>query len=714
MPHSRRVLPLRPLSTHLTCLTRAAAAALLVTLMPLAAQGFSTSVRFVNFANTPRTQWGVATVPFPAGVWTAGKSFTVPGLPAELLPFGARWPDGSVRYAQLVVPLDLAAGAETVVNVVQGQSASPPFALSSWVRTGLPVFNMQLVVTGKEIGTQTAPMSLLRVVENSRFRQVLHFRARLPRTDLVYDLWLSVYSGQDHVPFELRVTSSSTESAQWLTTIEGLDLIVHGAIPSVHGAIRRGVRMSSPSTTGPNAVRLLGRTTFFDGQAQEWFGDLLFYHPTGAASEAKRAATLAAVVQADLVGVSTDWKASGAFGPFGHVPDFPPWIKDGGRAAVTAQRVAFESWVAQPGRQWEDYPLGLFPAPWSTGWQPDFGTAKLLAVFASGLPDGIAEGRFNMSEEANRPVHHRERDGRPVRVVDHPRWVTWDGRTHFSRQTSPDRLGKPFPPATVQANGWQGRDGQHWSSLTLSATYLLTGSHSLRHEMENEAQLYIAQHTVPSQRPNTSTNGMAASRSIGRTLMSMAWNYLCTGNDELAQHIGRRVHEVIRANAVGLKVKGPVRPVTLYAPNPRNLNETYWSPWEDAQAILGLEAVYRVLGDFDAHLVAVMATKSLMTWGWLITPSQLIVGTAVAWQEGGRSLTAQQYANPAYILWAFGTGFNEWSIPAVKLAMRYGQMYGDADLLARGTYVYQQLQSWRRPPTSANGLDRFFEWDAVK
>ena len=52
--------------------------------------------------------------------------------------------------------------------------------------------------------------------------------------------------------------------------------------------------------------------------------------------------------------------------------------------------------------------------------------------------------------------------------------------------------GKPCPAPAFDSHGWTGKDRQHWSSLYLTAYYLLTGKHWALREIQNEVQLYLA------------------------------------------------------------------------------------------------------------------------------------------------------------------------------------------------------------------------------
>ena len=672
---------------------------------------FATQVRFANRTSYQRVEWGLATVPFPEGVFQPGDSFGVGGLPCELIPFGSTWPDGSIRFAQLAVPLDLNPGEEQVVDLQRLSPVPYQFNSSGWVASALPRFKVKLIVVLPNAQLQVIEPSLFQVEADTEIRKSYHLRGRIPQTDLICDLWYSEFSGQDHMPFELRLTSSNAASRSFTQYIESAHLWVEGAAAHVRASKRRGARYGPVSEDGPNVVHLLGPTTFWDGQGQEWIGDFMFHHPDGV-PDPVRSSTIMATIQQPLFGVSLDWASSGGFGPFGHVPDAPAWITDGGRSAAISRRQAFDSWIRTWGDPWEDWPLGMSKFPGMTGLQPDFGAARLVHIFASGMPDGIEEGRLNASEEAARPVHHREADGTMVRVRNHPNWVAWDGRTHWHSGVSPDRLGKPSPEPSMQTQGWKGRDTQHWSSLTLASAYLLTASPSLRYELDNEAELYMAVHTLPSMKPGHSTNIETAPRAVGRTSLSMAWNYMLTGNDDLRSWMGERLRQSIYPNTLGLGVNGPVQPLLLTGPDPRQLMRDNWKPWEEAQAAMGLEAVYRTMEFTEAHSLAYMIAKTTMEYGWKTDPNDTIVGTAIGWKSNGALLSATELNDPSWVLWSYGTGFNEWSVPQVKLALRFGQMYGDTALTNLAQTVLQRLEAARVRPGNG-GWDSYAGWDAV-
>jgi hypothetical protein len=481
----------------------------------------------------------------------------------------------------------------------------------------------------------------------------------------------------------------------------------------MRGGVSRGVQPLEVMPTH-SVLQLLPAGEVWDGQAQEWWGDLLCYYPGVPASNAVlRGSTLLAAQASPFHGCATNWASSGALGPFGHIPQHPSWVTDPVRTTAL-ERARFDEWYRAPGQPWADLQRGLLSQAGSTGDQPDFGVVKMLHVFHTGLPACVEEARHAAGEEAHRTNHHREDDGSIVRSANHPNWTTWSGRTHFNTTVSRDRLGKPYPEPYAIPNGWGSKDNQHWSSLTLAAGFLLTRSYSLEMDILSEVETYMAGHTLPSMKPGWSTNSMDSPRAVGRTFLSMSWHYLLTGREDLRQRMTERVRQCVAQQWVGRNVAGPVRPLHVTDPDPRIIaNYEFWRPWEDALAVLGLEAVHRVSGQQEARDIARALAKSLFTYGWhLINGSSAEIATGIRWIPDGRSLTPAEYADPTMVVWSTGAGFELWSMPAAKLARQYAIQSGDADLLTRAQIVLQSLAGGRRTPTHRR-WDPYYEWDAL-
>ena len=133
----------------------------------------------------------------------------------------------------------------------------------------------------------------------------------------------------------------------------------------------------------------------------------------------------------EMIGVATNWPASGAFGPFGKIADPPPWWTDDGLWNQQTELDEFRTLVSTRGTDWADRQFGLLPNAAGVGDQYDFGTSNFGDVVRSTYPHRIEEMRYGAAEEAMRPVHHREWNGDIVRRVNRPNWISWSGRTHW-------------------------------------------------------------------------------------------------------------------------------------------------------------------------------------------------------------------------------------------------------------------------------------------
>lgn len=675
-------------------------------------------MRFVNESTHPRQEWGLATVPFPQGVFRTGDTFGVVGHPAVLVPFGSRWPDGSVRFAQLDVLVELAAGQEKLITVREGvQPYAGPFTPSDSLVSRLPSFGMTMLVGLPDGSSRRASLQSFRTIRRSAARESVHARARIPGTDFVIDAWFDLFDRQDGVRFEMRLTNSDATSVEWVQEVEYVALEVSGALPSIRGAIRHRILGQATSLVGPTTLLLLGQTTFFDGQAYEWWGDLAFLDPSlGLPDLPERLDNLRAILHSPLFGVATNWRSSGAFGPFGVLAEPPPWILDEGRAAALDERAEFLTHYTSPGTPFEDRPKALQPYAAATGNQDDYGVGKFVEVFASAMPQGVEEARYVGGEEAHRPVHHREADGSIVRATNRPQWISRDGRTHWSNSVSVDRLGKPYPALSPRglAHNWTGKDNQHWSSLRLAGAYLLTGSHSLAHELEVESELYMSSHTRPGQRPGMPSNSIGNGRAIGRTLLSMSWNYLLTARLELRDHVRGRVTECILPQHFGIAAGGSVRPIRVSGPDARTIaSGDWWSPWEEGQAVMGLEACYEVFGSADARTVADVVARNFVEHGWRLDFDRTVVGFAQRYLVGGQPLPPSWLSSLEHTRWA-GPLFKEWSLPALRLARRSAIRQNDALLLSRTELLLDHVEGQREPPRVGADWDSYAAWDCVR
>jgi hypothetical protein len=654
-----------------------------------------------NLAPFAREEGTAVVVPFAPGAAPELPPWHVPDTPTSWQPFGLRWPDGSVRQALCLFRSALPALGERTVTLAPGAGPELPSG-----PIGMP--NALLVVSAK-VGERLFTEQPGRVgdVESGPLRRVELRRARLGDSGLVVELLVTAWRDQQHAQVDVAVFASDPRSPAMQVDVQELAVQAHGLALVLRHAGRLGI-VQTATADGSRCVLLQNRP-LGDGQGLRRSGALV--PVTGGDAAAK--ATWQAAALAPLLGAS-DWRQSGAFGPFGQVPPLPPWLV-GERLRPYLARV-HQAFVAgdRGGDPFWCGPHGLQRFAGQTGDQADFGLVKLSLVAATGIPSLLYAVEASVLQEACRPVHFLEADGSPVDPAAHPEWVVWSGRTHWHGGVSKDRLGKPVPEPAYESHGWTGKDREHWSSNYLGAFAQLTGAHWARAELQNEARLYLAGQTVVE---GWSTSNAGAPRGAGRTALAASWQLLVTGDPALRARMDERVDRVYHSQWLGRTLPaGKVRPMAVADPDARMLDgkQRYWNPWQDALAACGFAAQHLVTGNPRARELAEGLAENVVRHGWLVTPQQVEIATAMRWQDGEPIDPARlPTAELATVQWATGTAFAEWAIGAVELARVTAARTGDQALLDRCETILQRLRSQRRPPDDG-GIDRLGEWDAMR
>jgi hypothetical protein len=543
-------------------------------------------------------------------------------------------------------------------------------------------------------------------LESNALRRVELRRARIGETGLVAELVITAWRDQPHAYVEAAVFFSDPRLPAMQCNVDELAIECRGMRLSSRHAAPLGVQQT-PTEDGSRCV-WLQKSHFGDGQGLRRLGALVPL-TAGEGDHTGLAAGLA-----PLFGATT-WRESGAFGVFGAVPELPPWLQGNALRAHLAQRHrAFVDAERKAGDPFAVFWHGQTKNAGQTGDQVDFGTVKASIVAASGLPSFLFELEPSVLQEACRPVHYYEANGEPVDPADHPEWVVWSGRTHWHAGVSKDRLGKPVPEPQFDCHGWTGKDRQHWSNNYLGAFALLTGAHWARRELENEVTLYLAGQTVD---PKFSTSGADAPRGGGRTELAASWMWLATGDERLLARMNERFDRVYFPQWAGGKYPPEyVRPMAVCRPDARMLEGScnYWNPWQDSIAAVGFGAAFRISGNQRARELAEALAMNVVRHGWLLTDKECQIATAMRWQDG-TPFTAEQIAasDPKVILWAYNTGFAEWSVGALEIARVAAKAHGYDAVAERAAAIQARVRASRQRPGDG-GIDRLTEWDAVR
>ncbi|MBL8728164.1 MAG: hypothetical protein JNM25_07025 [Planctomycetes bacterium] len=661
-----------------------------------------------NLAPNARAEGAAVVVPFAEGAVPDRPDLHVRDTATAWQPFGARWPDGSLRQALCLFRAELAPLQERALDLVPGPGPELPTG-----DVDLPPAQIEFVVTQGGTTTRAEPVPVAELEANA-LRRVQLRRVRIGTTGLVGELIVTAWRDQPHAAIDVAVFCSDPSTPRMQCGVDEVAVESRGMAIVLRHPGRLGVRQQTTAQGSRNV--LLQNTQIGDGQGIRRTGALVppLHGDGGLADSTSLAACVAPVLGA------TSWRDSGAFGPFGHVPEMPPWLRGPQLRAHFARRHrAFVDSERPGGDPFAVGNHGLDRMAGQTGDQGDFGTVKLSTVAASGLPSFLLEVEAAMLQEGCRPVHCFEADGSPVEPADHPQWVVWSGRTHWHPGVSPDRLGKDTSLPAFDNHGWTGKDREHWSSNFLGAFAQLTGAHWARLELANEVRLYLAGQTTD---PRLTTSGSGAARGAGRTELAAAWMWLATGDERLRQRMNERLELVYYPQWAGRELgQDRVRTLSVCLPDDRLLQGkfSYWNPWQDAIAAVGFGAAFGVTGNPRARELAEQVALNVVRYGWLLTPTECEIAIAMRWQDGVPLTEEQRMSgDPTVLHWAYGTAYSEWSVAACEIARVAALARGDEALAQRAATIQERLRARRRQPPAGpwdfGGIDRLTEWDAVR
>ncbi|MEQ1634103.1 MAG: hypothetical protein ABL997_17120, partial [Planctomycetota bacterium] len=615
-------------------------------------------------------------------------------------PFGARWPDGSWRQALCLFSAELPAAGEVTLPLNEGTGPLPDGAFADLPGT-------LVVIARTNLGEARQELPLTAMLEDNAMRKVELRSARLGSTGLVVELIVARGRSDLHAYVDVAAFFSDPGTAAMQVAVEELAIEATGMAL----LFRHPGRLCVDQTTSERGSRavLLQKQVLGDGQGIRRCGSLL---PALSGTDARRDGTIQAAVLGPLR-AATSWTGTDAFGPFGEPAPLPEWLLgDGARAMFAARHRAFAGSERPQPDPFVSYEFAGTKNAGQTGDQMDFSVTKLSVVATTGLSSFLHEVEPSVLQEACRPVHMFEASGALLLAKDHPQWTVWSGRTHWHPEVSTDRLGKPVPEPPFETHGFTGKDRQHWSSNYLGAFAQLTGAHWARRELMHEVQLFLSGETIE---PGKSTSGTDAPRGAGRTHLAGAWMYLATGDEALLARIHARLDQVNFVQWAGRTLPDTaVRTMAIENPDARMLAGAcrYWTPWQDSLACNGFAAAHRLTGNENARTLAETIATTVVRHGWLVDEKDCIVATALRWLDGA-PLLATQLRDPAYALWSYGTGFNEWAIGAVEIARVAAMARGDTALVQRCEEIQRRVRATRTKP-SDGGIDRLSEWDAVR
>ena len=674
---------------------------------------FNKSVRFSNQSAEPREEVGFSTIPFKKGEWSGEPIKAVDGngnqiADAWVYPLGRPYSDGSYRFGELLAKVQVEGSEQEVISLEPNLNSAtePQFVYSPELVNPTNIIQYGLMIDTSN-GSMSTNFSTWDVVEDRGMRKVFSSTQRLG--DFVAKLRLYIFNNQNLMKWELDLTASNPNTVERTHTLTKVTfgIVGNGRFMNIRNAARRNVRIINAYQT----FELIGPEdgVFGDGQKQTWYGEILT-----ASSEPDKNVSQISAANSPLWGVSLDWAdADEAFGALGVVPEPPAdFLPARGLYTLIDEYSEWLSYLNNRGDVWQDYPLGLTKTPSQTGHQEDFAILKGWDVLWSGAAELVDFYQFLAGEDAKRPGHYLEADGSPVRSADHPLWVSFNGETHFHFGVSRDRLGKTDSSKRSITEGWRSKDWQHWSSNLLFVGALLTGSYQLRDEMNNEAELYLAGFTLPSQL-NVTTSKRLTPRAFGRTHLAMFHMNTILNREDIVERAMDRFREVIRDDWLGA-TRAPVK--NWFKFNDARLFENRqdsWAPWNECLGWYGMVALWRETQDPQVQQLMVEWGETLIKYGWRVNPENNLaeVGYAVKWNDDGSAVPDEQLFNTDF--WRpSGRGIARWSA-GVPTFIKDSDLFGPAIRL-KAQEIFDLLEAERlRGYSEERPFDDFGNWTAI-
>ncbi len=653
------------------------------------------NIRVVNLSNEARTDVVTTVLPYSPGTWL-GETLSINNEVIQTKYLGPSWGNGP--YARTVIvrfPVSLGPNETKDYSVVNNTGNYSYFGYSPYI-----VHGSRELLFGLMVGNSAIGFNSWELVEYGNLVSVWRSKLRVPGTPVWAEIRVEVLSKQDHMKFWLQYGVSDSTVSEVAHDIPQVDFIVRGPKVSMR---HEGDKVLFTSLLG-NSISLLkleNGSEWAEGESQAMAGVLLF-NPNSSTAKAE--------THSQVLAASTSWENSGAFGPWGYVPNPPQ-----GETNTTILNRALSDYAKHKnGNPWAHSILGLNPTPSNTGSQADFGIIKLTAE-AQGHVERLRAVQRSVYRDMCRPGHWRTTNVNLLRVSSYPNYLPWQGQPNT--RINSEMFGKARKITSNDGHeGWPGaswstRDREHWSANYVTMYALLTGDPIALKECDRLAEAWLAECRYNLKTPTGKPVGFiaekGASRDVGRTLKAGTLLWLVTGRDDLKQRIQDRVTR-IHEQWTG-RLTSPVRPIDTHPPHGGNLNGLYpfFMPWQEAIGVIGLDAVYQVFGNQTAKEIADHASMTLVNSGLWIENNKFVCGKAVRW-KGGQALTPNEYATGRESY----EPYNEWAIGGVIIQKRFAKERGDQTMIDRCDQIINQENT--RTSNSYSRLWTIHEWKAIK
>jgi hypothetical protein len=630
------------------------------------------------------------------------KSWVSMGLPKKLsslldnyngiakLPDGRSFP-ASIRGQELFVLADLKPGETVSVDCFPTGKNPTEFSFSPWVTDEIekliPSFSIGPADTTDVTafssipvkfwdGVSPKPDAFIQFEKGNDVRWRYFFRTKIVEVPMTIEGWLDVYTNQEIVPIIVRASYGDVGNDSPLSKKLGSLSMYVGEKVVMDFAKAKGTHpIVWRNDLSKWEVELATSRVWWKARVIESFGALLAMPPYEKLGQVAmedpqfypKITNLKAREEAPVLGIADVWESEWL--SFGKVPQPPK----NSAAEITKGMQNLIRRVTTYGDEYAARDYAQPPNSGQTGEQPDFGASKCELAVTLKQPWALWDYRYSVQAWMLRPYAHKEKNGDPISVSNHPDAALYNLAvdTRFAR----DLLG--FPNPIPYSEFWTGSDGQHRSDNLLLGMFALTRDPSIEatiHDLVRCQKMEIRPWKLFPPK-----GSIESPRGWGRPLISMA-HLMHLGYDGVKDYLVDMIDTMYNNAALRALPNDGIHTVRTLSrwgskygwTDGSGKSITAWVCWEEAIAVMGLWAAFRVTGDTRARDLALEIASTIANHGFFKgKDSNWYACYAVKFNELDYGIPLPQSSynldpnNKEVVVY----GMQRWMIPALKILL---------------------------------------------
>lgn len=548
-------------------------------------------------------------------------------------PQGARWDDGSVKYARVSFKVDLTSTEEKTVSILKSITSTPiTFVRNQQLWSNFLSSTFLFSIQGVNYTIPTSSLSLIEGGQTNdhyaRYKFFTHLPdAADPQIKYVWvELVAEVFSALNYIQFYFRFGFYRFYPGQITTGVAPVMLLSQPVTLNIIGP-RQKIRWEEYKTVSINTVSDtnkiytlidpfaggINQNKFAAGQSHAYKG-VLTYETSNTAS---------AELEEQLLGMAIDW--NNTFPVSGVIPPRPSYITSDADALVRSNAIlTLSSNGPKNSRGPYNWPtLSNVPDTRTSG---DHGF-RAYAFGMRGWPillttnyNWIPFLEWTTRQQATRHNWYYGTDGNPVPPNDfrNNNVRFWSGAMHsvppaafggftraISNSSSNSLADLPFSTGSYNQIIW-GPEKEHYTNTLFILQGMITMDYFSLEFAKMHSKLWCYQNRTDNY-PGTQTaiDNWGVSRAVGRNSHNASFLYDFYADQEMKYWIETRLDYNYARNYVLSPERIPggtnvVRAINVQGPcgQPACLREhIHWRPWEEGQACFGLYFLAKVLLD---------------------------------------------------------------------------------------------------------------------